>query len=82
MLIRIEFHGILRQIVGKEFMTLQLTTGSVQEALSQICQQYPELAPHLPRVACAIGSEIVPRNHALALRDVLSLIPPVSGGSQ
>lgn len=78
----IEFHGILRQIMGRQELTLQLPTGTVEDVLSELCKREPQLAPHLTAVACALGSEIVPRSYTLSDHDSLALIPPVSGGDQ
>lgn len=80
MRITVEFYGVLCQVMGTHSMALELAGSTVQEALERLCQQQPQLATHLPRVACAIGSEIVTREHAMTDHGTLSLIPPVSGG--
>ncbi len=40
----------------------------------------PALADHLPRVACAVGDELITREEAVAADTTLVLLPPVSGG--
>jgi sulfur-carrier protein len=81
MLLNIEFHGLLRQIVGRPELQLQLPKGTVEDVLHRLCELQPQLAAHLPGVACAMGSEIVARTYVLADGDTLALIPPVSGGA-
>lgn len=80
MRINVEFYGVLNQVMGAQALTLELAGNTVRETLEHLCQQQPGLMTHLPRVACAIGSEIVTREHALTDHDTLALIPPVSGG--
>jgi sulfur-carrier protein len=80
MRITIEFHGVLRQLAGDERCVVELPGGTVADALALLCRQQPQLAERLPRVACAIGSELVSRQHRLADDSTLALIPPVSGG--
>ncbi len=80
MRITIELHGVLRQIAGDASCVVELPDGTVGDALALLCQQQPQLAERLPRVACAIGSDLVPRAHRLVEDSTLALIPPVSGG--
>lgn len=80
MYITVEFYGVLRQVMGTQQMALEFTGSTVREALERLCHQQPQLATHLPRIACAVGSEIVAHEHALTDHGRLALIPPVSGG--
>jgi sulfur-carrier protein len=80
MRVTIELYGVLRHIVGDERCVIELHNGTVADALDQLCRQQPQLAAQLPRVACAIGSELVQREARLAEGCTLALIPPVSGG--
>lgn len=81
MRVTVEFYGVLRQVMGSDTMVLDLPDGTVQEVLERLCQQQPQLTVQLPRVACAIGSDIVSREQYMPDMSTLALIPPVSGGS-
>lgn len=80
MQLKVEFYGVLRQVMGADALVLDAAIETVDQALDQLCRLQPALAAHLPRVACAVGSDIVPRNQCLGERSTLALIPPVSGG--
>lgn len=67
--------------MGQPRMTLTLDEGAtVADALTALTAEKPELAPHLERVAYAVGDELVSRETALKPDDTLVLLPPVSGG--
>ncbi|MGH8458694.1 MAG: MoaD/ThiS family protein [Nevskiales bacterium] len=80
MRVTVEFYGVLRQVMGGERTSLELPGATVAEALEQLCRQQPRLTEQLPRVACAVGSNLVRREDALSEGCTLALIPPVSGG--
>ncbi|MGH8541918.1 MAG: MoaD/ThiS family protein [Stenotrophobium sp.] len=77
----IELHGVLCRLAGNDELSLELPQASiVADALAVLEQRLPTLAEHLPATACAIGEEIVGRQHVLEDDTRLVLIPPVSGG--
>jgi molybdopterin synthase sulfur carrier subunit len=80
MRITVEYYGLLRQLMGAERTDVELNGTTIAEALDQLCRQQPLLAEQLPRVACAIGCELVGREGRLTDGCTLVLIPPVSGG--
>ena len=80
MRIRIEFYGMLCQLTGRDSTTLELTGSTVADALNEICRQQPNLSAQLPRIACAVGDNLVQRADTMRDGDTLALIPPVSGG--
>lgn len=72
----------LQDIVGEREIRLDLEDGAtVAELREQIGRAYPSIVPFLTTVACAVDDEYVPTEHALHDGDGVSLIPPVSGGS-
>lgn len=78
---RIELFGVLREAAGASEITLDMATPTtVEGVLTELVAAYPALAPHLPRVACAVGEEMRSRQDALAPGESLVLLPPVSGG--
>lgn len=78
---QIELYGVLREAAGDERVELALSGPvRVEEVLAVLTESVPALAPHLPRVACAVGDEMVARDERIAGDRPLVLLPPVSGG--
>ena len=81
MKITIEFYGVLEPICGAEHrVELSGDSVSVAAVLDELATRIPEVEAHLPRTACAVGDELVGREHSLKDGDTLVLLPPVSGG--
>jgi len=79
--VRVEFFGVLEEIAGKSAMELDIAeNATVSDVLTRLSRDLPDLAPRLPRVACAFGDELVSRSARVARDSVLVLLPPVSGG--
>lgn len=78
---RIEFHGVLAEAAGGSERELAVATPArVSEILDRLTAEMPTLADYLPRVACAVGDELVPRSQTISGDRALVLLPPVSGG--
>ncbi|HET7588375.1 MAG TPA: MoaD/ThiS family protein [Gammaproteobacteria bacterium] len=80
--LKVQCCGMLEQACGGFERELEVPGFPlrVQEALAQFATANPLAQEYLPFVACAIGDEIVVRNHSLQEGDTLVLLPPVSGG--
>jgi molybdopterin converting factor subunit 1 len=79
--VQVRLFAVARQLAGHESVTLNLPEGSTVEGLrEQLAAAYPELAPLLPHVLFAVGSEYVGDGHTLAETPEIACIPPVSGG--
>ncbi|WP_435104960.1 MoaD/ThiS family protein [Arhodomonas sp. AD133] len=77
----IELHGRLTEVAGCDRLMLTVDAPvRVDEALERLAAQVPALAPHLSRVACAVGDTLVPRGSVVEGDRPLVLLPPVSGG--
>lgn len=73
--------GILQSQAGQAVGEIDWPQdGSIETALVALVEKYPAVANELPRCACAIGDEIVPRSYQLQAGDELVLLPPVGGG--
>ncbi|MGD8430537.1 MAG: MoaD/ThiS family protein [Ectothiorhodospiraceae bacterium] len=73
--------GVLSETAGAERMEVDLPGPMrVDEALQHLVQRVPALEQLLPRVACAIGDELIPRSELVEDHQALVLLPPVSGG--
>lgn len=78
---RIEFYGVLQEAVGGEALELPIDTPRrVAHILEELGERFPALQSHLPRLACAIGDEVIPRSEMVNGDAPLVLLPPVSGG--
>lgn len=78
---RIEFYGVLSEVTGTTEMELFVEgSATVEEVLERLGASHPELAPHLPRVAVAVGDTLVRREASVDAEATLALLPPVSGG--
>jgi len=80
-MIEIQFYGVLQEVAGKRSTSFPLEEPTaLVEVLERLQEQLPGLAAHMPRLACAIDDEIVPRTHTIEPGATLALLPPVSGG--
>lgn len=80
-MIKVQFYGVLQEIAGaKEVEHPLAESASLTDVLQQLQEQIPTLAAYLPRVACAVDDQIVPRSQLIQPGSTLALLPPVSGG--
>ncbi len=54
--------------------------GSVRELRELLKNKYPELSHLIDRMRLAVNEEYVDEDYTISERDVVALIPPVSGG--
>ena len=82
MRVKLVFYGGLKRKVGAREQELSLDSNelTVEKLLDALAQRYPQLRGSLPSVACAVGSQIVGREHHIRDGDEVALLPPVSGG--
>lgn len=52
----------------------------IADVLEYVMRAYPEASSLLDRCACAIGEDIIPRQHVLNTDTTLVLLSPVAGG--
>ncbi len=73
--------AVARQLAGADQVTVDLPAGStVADLRNCLAMEHPDLAPLLPHVLFASGSEYVGDSKPLADAMELACIPPVSGG--
>lgn len=80
--LKVRYCGVLEQACGGaegELEIVQLPV-RVSDVLTRVAAENPAAREYLPAVACAIGDEIVARDHCLSAGQTLVLLPPVSGG--
>jgi len=80
--ITVQFFSFLRQLTGQSEVTLNLPDGStVADALAQLHGKFPQLKEVEKTTLIAIGVEFATRSSRLHDGDILSLMPPLQGGS-
>jgi molybdopterin converting factor small subunit len=78
---QIELYGVLREAAGRDRVKTPLPAPApIEQVLEALVETYPDLAPYLPRVACAVGDTMRSRDDTVAPDETLVLLPPVSGG--
>ena len=79
----VQFFSFLCQRVGHDELSLNLPDGStVADALAQLHARFPQLKEAEKTTLIAIGMEFTTRPSQLRDGDVLSLMPPLQGGSE
>lgn len=80
--ITVQFFSFLRQLAGQNECTLELPDGStVAGALTQLHTMFPRLKEAEKITLVAIGLEFAAPSNKLHDGDVLSLMPPLQGGT-
>jgi molybdopterin synthase catalytic subunit/molybdopterin converting factor small subunit len=80
--ITVQFFGFLRQQMGQQEITLDLPDGSsVADGLAQLRVKFPQLEDAEKTIRIAIGVEFAAPPSRLRDGDVLSLMPPLQGGT-
>jgi molybdopterin synthase catalytic subunit len=81
--ITVQFFSFLRQRTGQDRLTLDIADHStVSDALAQLHAQLPQLKEAEKTTLLAIGTEFATGSSQLREGDVLSLMPPLQGGSE
>jgi molybdopterin synthase catalytic subunit len=72
----------LQDLIGEKSVSMELPDGAtVADMRERLGKTYPHVTPFLTTLVCAVDDEYVPTEHRLRDGDDVSLIPPVSGGS-
>ena len=81
MRVRVRLFAGLREDVGSGEVDLELPSGATPEdAWRRLAEDHPALAPRRRSLAAAVNRRYATFDAALADRDELVFIPPVSGG--
>ncbi len=81
--IRVRYFAALRETVGREEETVELSEGIDVAAVRDIlATRYPALATLLPRCVTAVNRAYVAANTVLQPDDELVFVPPLGGGTQ
>jgi molybdopterin synthase catalytic subunit len=81
--ITVQFFSFLRELAGQNELTITLPDGATAaDALRQLHAQFPRLKEMEKTTLIAIGMEFATGRSQLHDGDVLSLMPPLQGGSE
>ena len=81
MQVTIRLFARLRDIAGAADLVRDLPEGATVEAAWQaLARQFPAMAPYRGSLAVAVNAEYARFSTALAERDEVVFLPPVSGG--
>lgn len=80
MKIEIEFWGITRRLAGADRCRIEVPSDSTVQVALAALPAGAALAGELERCAFAVGTQLVAPAQTLQDGDVLSILPPVSGG--
>src|SRR5437016_4354021 len=82
MKVTVQFFSFLRQLVGQNEIDLELPArATVADALVTLCEMFPRLREAEKTTLIAVGVEFANRASALRDGDVVSMMPPLQGGS-
>lgn len=81
MKIRLKLFSVLRQKLGRDEFSLEVSSETrVEDLLTILASREPDIAPFLPNCMVAVNRQYAARTHVLTPEDEVALIPPVSGG--
>ncbi|MEO1993768.1 MAG: MoaD/ThiS family protein [Planctomycetaceae bacterium] len=70
-----------RDLVGQEFVELELTSSAcIRDLKSTLKQEYPQLEPLMPGLLFAVGTDYAGDGVRLTSNCDVACFPPVSGG--
>ncbi|MFV5403553.1 MULTISPECIES: MoaD/ThiS family protein [unclassified Acinetobacter] len=78
--IKIEAFGAIERQLPADLSLLCVAEIPVSTVLDQLLVLYPNVDSMLERCACAIGEDIISRQHVLTQDSTLVLLSPVAGG--
>jgi molybdopterin synthase catalytic subunit len=83
MKITVQFFSFLRPLVGHNEIELELPArATVADALAALHEKFPRLREAEKTTLIAVGMEFANRSSALRDGDVVSLMPPLQGGTE
>lgn len=82
MQVKLLFFGMLKEIAGRDSDAVELPVGArISDLLAGYAAKSPGLKEYFPVIAIALNEEYSEPGATLHDRDVVALIPPVSGGT-
>lgn len=82
--LKVKSFAILREIIGKEQMTLQLPKKdegtTIADLRIRILELYPKILAQRIPIGIAVNAKMVNDNFVINDLDEIALLPPISGG--
>ncbi|MBP6385455.1 MAG: MoaD/ThiS family protein [Pseudarcicella sp.] len=80
MKLQISLFGITKDIIGKNSINIEMSSGvTAQELIQELIVLYPALSK-IVSLVLAVNNEYADSSLMLSESDTIALIPPVSGG--
>ncbi len=81
MRVRVLFFGQLKEIVGAQEESAELSEGAkLEDLFERYGRRFPKFAEFRPSIAASVNQEYADSKKALANGDEVAFLPPVSGG--
>jgi molybdopterin converting factor small subunit len=81
MRLRVKLFAVARQMVGRDAIELDLgDEATIRDVRKSLAAAAPDLAPLLPRMLFAVGTDYARDETKLSADSDVACIPPVSGG--
>ena len=81
MTVRVLFFSVLRDLVGKPELEVELQAGSVvADLLNEMGEQYPELKKWDEKLLISVDHAYAERGAELSEGNEVAIMPPVQGG--
>ena len=79
--IRVRFFAFFREVVGCEWLAIQLPSGSFLSDVKEVLSgRFPNLQGIFEKSSFALNGELVDLRMALNMDDEVAVLPPSSGG--
>jgi molybdopterin converting factor subunit 1 len=79
--IKVRMYAILREAVGKKEIIITLARGSTVKTLKKkILQEHPSLISFNSQFIISVNHKVVMEDTIISPKDVIAVLPPVSGG--
>jgi sulfur-carrier protein len=79
--VSVRLFAVARQLAGRETVEMEVSPGTpIGQLRAQLAAEIPDLAPVLPHVLFAVGSEYARDDQPIWADTPIACIPPVSGG--
>lgn len=80
--VQVRLFARLRELCGRGEIPLELPAGAdAGQCFERLVKRHPQLAGHRDRLGVAVNEDYVAWDHLLEDGDVVTFIPPVSGGA-
>ncbi len=76
----VQFWGLAKRVAGEGSRAVSIVDGGTISDLASALADSEDMKQLLRRCAFSIGTELVPRTHALKPGDEVAILPPVNGG--